>query len=471
MRHRLDSSILRAYDIRGEVGVNLNAKDAYAIGIGFASIVGGEGNNAIIIGRDGRHSSPLLAEQLTQGLIDGGMAVIDIGIAPTPMLYFADQILGGAGAIQITGSHNPPPFNGFKFVRKHAPFFDGDLQHLSKILDEGVKKTQGGSYQSHDMSKEYRNALLNYAGDLTPLKDMICVWDCGNGASGAMIASLTAALPGTHHILFADIDGNFPNHHPDPSDPKTLEALREKMRETHADLGFGFDGDGDRLGVIDSKGRHVLGDILTAYLARGILQKHPNAKIVFDIKSSHIALNQVRAAGGAPSLWKSGHSHIKSRLKAENAVMAGEVSGHIFIAQDWYGFDDALLGAVAVLKETSKNDITNFMDSLPTSFATPEWRIPCADDEKFSIIDAIIDGITDAITNADSEILDINTIDGVRVSNQDGWWMIRASNTGAELVARAEGYDEIKRARLCDTLYHWLNATKYGKSAKAIRER
>ena len=467
IRHQLDPSILKAYDIRGEIGTNLNAEDAYAIGIGFANIVGN--GNSIIIGRDGRHSSPMLAEALVRGLIDGGIAVIDIGIAPTPMLYFADQILNAAGAIQITGSHNPPQFNGFKFVHNHAPFFDADLKHLGEILAQGVKKTDGGNYQSHDISADYQNALLHYAGDLTPLKNKICVWDCGNGASGKIIESLTAALPGTHYILFAEIDGSFPNRPPDPSDPTTLDALRKKMAATNADLGFGFDGDGDRLGVIDRKGRHIGGDLLTAYLARGILRKTPNkkimgAKIIFDIKSSHIALDQVRAAGGVPSLWKSGHSHIKARLKAENAALAGEVSGHIFVNQNWYGFDDALLGAIAVLAETAEHDLTAFMDSLPTSFATPEWRIACADDEKFRIIDSITDAIPDA-----PDTLDINTIDGVRVSNQDGWWLIRASNTGAELVARAEGFDEVKRARLCDTLYHWL--TKHGKDATAIRGR
>ena len=220
-----------------------------------------------------------------------------------------------------------------------------------------------------------------------------------------------AALPGTHHILFAEIDGDFPNRPPDPSDPTTLDALRAKMAATNADLGFGFDGDGDRLGVIDRKGRHIGGDLLTAYLARGILRKTPNAKIIFDIKSSHIALDQVRAAGGVPSLWKSGHSHIKARLKAENAALAGEVSGHIFVNQNWYGFDDALLGAIAVLAETAEHDLTAFMDSLPTSFATPEWRIACADDEKFASLIAIIDSITDAIPDA-PDTLDINTIDG-----------------------------------------------------------
>ena len=467
IRHQLDPSILKAYDIRGAVGSNLNAKDAYAIGIGFANILcKGGGGNSSIIGRDGRHSSPMLAEALARGLIDGGMAVIDIGIAPTPMLYFADQMLNADGAIQITGSHNPPQYNGFKCVYNHAPFFDSDLQHLGAVLAKGVQKAEKGHYQNRDISGDYRTALLNYAGDLTPLKNKICVWDCGNGATGDIIKSLTAALPGTHHILFAEIDGNFPNRPPDSSDAKTLNALRKKMAATHADLGFGFDGDGDRLGVIDRKGRHIGGDILTAYLARGILRKTPNANIIFDIKSSHIALDQVRDAGGVPSLWKSGHSHIKARLKAENAALAGEVSGHIFIAEDWYGFDDALLGALAVLKETAHNDITAFMDSLPTSFATPEWRIACADDEKFSIIDSIRDAIRDAITTCKSDTLDINTIDGVRVSNQDGWWLIRASNTSAELVARAEGYDDIKRARLCDTLAHWL--TKHGK--KAIKE-
>ena len=457
IKHHFDPTILRAYDIRGIIDSTLTSDDAYAIGAGFAAIIRAKGGKTVIIGRDGRLSSPMLSEHLAKGLTDGGMAVTDIGTGPTPMLYFADRITDADGAIQITGSHNPPQYNGFKMVLGHQPFFDDDIQALGKAMADGVKGADGGSYQSMDIEKQYCDALLDYAGDLSIIDHMAFVWDCGNGAAGPMVERLTAALPGTHHVLFSDIDGTFPNHHPDPVDPETLYLLRQAVSDHHAIMGIGFDGDGDRIGLIDAKGRQVAGDVLTAYLSGGVLRRHPGAEIIFDVKSSLVALNEVSAKGGRPQLWKTGHSHMKTRLKEISAPLAGEMSGHLFIADGWYGFDDALLAAVAVLKEMAETsqDITQFVDHLPTVFATPELRIPCLETEKFGLVEAVADAIT---AQSDSGGFEVNTIDGIRVTTDDGWWLIRASNTGAELVARAEGKDETGLARLRHAIYQRLEA-------------
>ena len=457
IKHHFDPTILRAYDIRGIIDVTLTGDDAYAIGAGFAAIIRASGGKTVVIGRDGRLSSPMLSEHLAKGLTDGGMAVTDIGTGPTPMLYFADRITNADGAIQITGSHNPPQYNGFKMVLGHQPFFDDDIQALGKAMADGVERSDGGHYQRMDMEKQYLDALLDYAGDLNAINHMAFVWDCGNGAAGPMVERLTASLPGTHHVLFSDIDGTFPNHHPDPVDPETLHLLRQSVTDHDAVIGIGFDGDGDRIGLIDTKGRQVAGDVLTAYLSGGVLRRHPGADIIFDVKSSLVALDQVSAKGGRPQLWKTGHSHMKTRLKEISAPLAGEMSGHLFIADGWYGFDDALLAAVAVLKEMAETgqDITQFGDELPAVFATPEMRIPCLETEKFGLVDAVANAVR---LETDANISEVNTIDGIRVTNDDGWWLIRASNTGAELVARAEGKNETALNRLQNMIYQRLQA-------------
>ncbi|MGB2165945.1 MAG: phosphomannomutase/phosphoglucomutase [Candidatus Puniceispirillales bacterium] len=455
MKHRFDPTILRAYDIRGILDETLTGKDAYAIGVGFAAHIRARNGHKVVMGRDGRLSSPMLADHLAKGLVAGGMHVIDIGVSPTPMLYFADRIYQADGAIQITGSHNPPHYNGFKMVIGHLPFYDADITGLGQMMAEGVDYADGGQHDHRDISDQYITALSTYAGDLGSLGHPSLVWDCGNGATGPAVEMLTSALPGQHQVLFSDIDGNFPNHHPDPVDPETLHLLRQAVADHHAMIGIGFDGDGDRIGLIDGKGRQVAGDVLTAYLAEGVLRRHPGAEIIFDVKSSSVALDHVKASGGKPQLWKTGHSHMKMRLKETGALLAGEMSGHLFLADSWYGFDDALLSAVAVLKEMAETgrDITQFVDTLPPVFATPELRIPCMEAEKFALVDSVTKAVK---TDPDHGMTDINAIDGIRVTTDHGWWLIRASNTGAELVARAEGNDTNARDKLEDSIYHRL---------------
>lgn len=465
--HHFDPTILRAYDIRGILDDSLTAADAYAIGVGFADIIRAKSGHKIVIGRDGRLSSPMLAEHLSEGLVAGGMDVTDIGISPTPMLYFADRMFQADGAIQITGSHNPANYNGFKMVIGHLPFYDADIAQLGQNMAQGVElsATGKGSLNQIDISDQYISALKTYAGDLSGLGQPALIWDCGNGATGPVVDMLTGELPGQHKVLFSDIDGNFPNHHPDPVDPATLHLLRQAVADHDAIIGIGFDGDGDRIGLIDGKGRQVAGDVLTAYLAEGVLRQHAGAKIIFDVKSSSVALDYVRSLGGQPELWKTGHSHMKMRLKETAAPLAGEMSGHLFMANDWYGFDDALLAAVAVLKEMAQTgrDITSFVDRLPPVFATAELRIACQETEKFALVDAVAKA---ARSNPDHGTRDVNDIDGIRVTTEQGWWLIRASNTGAELVARAEGRDKSALEMLEANIYQRLRSAGWKPAAK-----
>ena len=455
IEHKFHPTILRAYDIRGIVGKTLHDRDAYMIGVGFAAHLRGCGGRNVAIGRDGRLSSPQLAQALGQGLTDGGMTVIDIGEGPTPKLYFADLHYDCDGAIQVTGSHNPPNHNGFKMVMDHKPFFGDDIAALSKAMADGVTPSValgvGGSIHQDDVTEPYLKALLKPFHDdpdmARALEGMSIIWDCGNGAAGPTVLDVTAQLAGTHHVMFPEIDGTFPNHHPDPVDPETLDLLRKAVAKHNAMIGIGFDGDGDRIGLIDAKGRQVQGDLLTAYLSRHSLRKTPGADVIFDVKSSLAALDAVAKMGGKPSLWKTGHSHMKIKLKEMKAPLAGEMSGHIFIADGYFGFDDAIFAAIAVLREmiVSGESITEFIDNLPDVHATPELRIKCPEAIKFETVTRVV---ADVKANPDDDMVDIADMDGIRVTGDKGWWLIRASNTGAELVARAEGCDEAARDAL-----------------------
>lgn len=460
IEHQFHPTILRAYDIRGIVGETLHDRDAYMIGFGFAANLRKQGGRRVAIGRDGRLSSPQLAKALAEGLVAGGMAVTDIGEGPTPKLYFADIHLGMDGAIQVTGSHNPPSHNGFKMVVGHKPFFGDDITKLGKDMAEGVAPGVGGSLQQQDVTADYLDALMKpFSEDpelAKALEGKSFIWDCGNGAAGPTVLDVTAKLAGDHHVLFPEIDGTFPNHHPDPVDPETLDLLRDAVSEKNAVIGIGFDGDGDRIGLIDAKGRQVPGDLLTAYLSRHSLRQEKGAAVIFDVKSSLAALDAVAEMGGTPSLWKTGHSHMKMKLKETQAPLAGEMSGHIFIADGYYGFDDAIYAAIAVLREmvVSGESITDFIDNLPEVYATPELRIACPEEIKFGTVDRVI---ADVKSNPDDDMIEVADMDGIRVTGSSGWWLIRASNTGAELVARAEGRDEASRDELKSRIKTRLN--------------
>ena len=432
-KHVFHPSILRAYDIRGIVDETLTLSDAKAIGIAFAACLRQRGyGNHVAVGRDGRLSSPALAAALCDGLVAGGARVSDIGCGPTPMLYYAGVTLNANAAIQVTGSHNPPTHNGFKMMMNGTVFFGDDIQNLGAISANGPALQEGGSHSEVPIFDDYISRLIadTNTGDFT------VIWDCGNGASGPATIAATQKISGNHKVLFGDIDGTFPNHHPNPVDPETLAILRKTVADAGADLGIGFDGDGDRIGIVDAKGRQVPGDFLTAFLARDILARHAGAPVILDVKSSDMAMALIAEGGGDAQIWKTGHSHMKTRMAEINAPLAGEMSGHIFIKDGFYGFDDALYVGLRVLCQMAKTgqSITDFVDGLPPQHATPELRIDCPDDQKFGVIDRLA---TEAKTRFGEESLSL--IDGVRVRNDDGWWLVRASNTEAALVARAEG--------------------------------
>ena len=430
--HRFHPTILRAYDIRGIFEDTLTTDDAFAIGLSFISIQKQRGlGNEVAVGRDGRLSSPALAAALIDGLVAGGAQVSDIGCGPTPMLYFAAHELASGGAIQVTGSHNPPTHNGFKMVMGGLSFFGADIEELGRVSAAGPDRNNDGGVVTRDIEEAYVDRLA--AGAVAT--GLSVIWDCGNGASGPATEKLVAHLDGTHKVLFPEIDGTFPNHHPNPVDPETLELLRAEVAAAGADLGIGFDGDGDRIGIIDGKGRQVPGDLLTAFLAKDVAARHPGAPILLDVKSSEAALRLVESAGADAQIWKTGHSHMKKRMKELEAPLAGEMSGHIFIADNYLGFDDAIYAAARVITQMVKGgqSITEFMDSLPEQHATPELRIDCPDTVKFDAMEKIRAHV---LSGHDAK--DVNSIDGVRVRSGDGWWLIRASNTEAALVARAE---------------------------------
>ncbi len=437
--HIFDPTILRKYDIRGVVGKTLNPHDAWFIGAGFGQIIRTTSKGDIAVGRDGRLTSAELAEALIEGLVWAGCHVSDIGVGPTPMLYFADRFLNCDGAIQVTGSHNPPSHNGFKIVQNHRSFFDTDILDLARLCATGLTARPDGQTRQADIFSDYIDRIMQAAD----FGDSKIIWDAGNGAAGPAIEAIIKRTTGTHHGLFTEIDGTFPNHHPNPVDPKTLAILKQAVLEAGADCGIGFDGDGDRIGVVDAKGRHIAGDILTAYLSLDVLERKPGSDIIFDVKSSNSAMKLVRDAGGKPHLWKTGHSHMKTRLREMNAPLAGEMSGHIFIADDYYGFDDALFVAIRLIRVMRRMHVqtgmglTDFIDQLPPSFTTPECHIACPDEQKFTIMEKLSEQMLAQMPDDQ-----LNFTDGIRLTTEKGWCLIRASNTEGALVIRAEGEDE-----------------------------
>ena len=442
--HRFDPTILREYDIRGIVGQTLHAADARALGQAFATIVREGGGRRLALGYDGRLSSPELAEAVEQGLRAGGCDVLRIGRGPTPMLYYAVNELDTDGGIQVTGSHNPPDHNGFKIMLGKRSFFGEDIQKLGRIAADGAFASGEGGVEDVDLMDRYVDRLLR---GLSIDDGFQVAWDAGNGAVGDALVKLTDRLPGDHLLLNATVDGNFPAHHPDPTVPENLEQLQEAVRTRGCDLGFAFDGDGDRIGLIDGQGRILWGDQMLALIARDVLQRNPGAPIIADVKASQVLFDDIARLGGRPIMWKTGHSLIKSKMLEEGAPVAGEMSAHIFFKEDWYGFDDALYAALRILDILTRTgqNLSGFMDSLPAVVNTPEIRFPCPEARKFKVAEEVKQRLADS----DAEVIDI---DGVRVNTEDGWWLLRASNTQDVLVARCEARDEAGLKRLKDLL-------------------
>jgi phosphomannomutase len=433
MTHRFDPTSLREYDIRGIVGEALGPADATAIGRGFATRVRRAGGTRVAVGYDGRLSSPDLERALIEGLTEGGVDVVRIGMGPTPMLYYAEATLEVDGGIQITGSHNPGNYNGFKMVLQHLPFFGDDIQDLARLAGAGDWEEGAGVVTNVDIIDEYVGRLLaGYAGGAYRIG-----WDTGNGAAGPVIEKLVKLLPGEHHLLFTDVDGNFPNHHPDPTEEKNLADLKALVAEKQLDFGLAFDGDGDRIGAIDGTGRVIWGDQLLSILAEPVLKELPGATIIADVKASQALYDRIAELGGKPLMWKTGHSLIKTKMKETHAPLAGEMSGHIFFAHDYYGFDDAQYAAVRLIRAVHMigKSMTEIRGAMPAMVNTPEMRFQVDESRKFAVIDEVLDRL-------ETEGADVNRTDGARVNTPDGWWLLRASNTQDVLVARAEAKDQ-----------------------------
>ncbi len=429
MAHRFDPTSLREYDIRGIVGKTLGTADAHAIGRGFGTIVRRAGGTRVAVGRDGRMSSIELETALVEGLTQSGVDVVRVGLGPTPMLYYAEATLEVDGGIQITGSHNPADYNGFKMVLQHKPFFGQDIQKLGQMAADGDWDDGEGTASDFYIEDDYVNRLMvGYAGGTYKIG-----WDAGNGSAGPVIEKLVKLLPGEHHLLFTDVDGNFPNHHPDPTEEKNLEDLKRLVAEKNLDFGLAFDGDGDRIGAIDGTGRVIWGDQLLSILAEPVLKELPGATIIADVKASQALYDRIAELGGTPLMWKTGHSLIKTKMKETDSPLAGEMSGHIFFAHNYYGFDDAPYAAVRLISAAhsigkSMNDIRS---AMPAMINTPEMRFQVDESRKFAVVDEIL-------ARLEASGADVNRTDGARVNTPDGWWLLRASNTQDVLVARAE---------------------------------
>jgi phosphomannomutase len=443
--HRFDPTSLREYDIRGIVGRTLGQPDAFAIGRVFGSLVARAGGATVAVGYDGRLSSPELEAALVDGLTASGMRVLRIGRGPTPMLYYAATTRETDGAVMVTGSHNPPDYNGFKMMLGRRPFFGAQIRDLGEQAAAGnVVPEAAGQAETLDVSADYVARLLtDWDGGDRLLK---VVWDNGNGAAGEVLSKLVASLPGEHVVLNGRIDGTFPAHHPDPTVPKNLEQLIARVRADKADIGIAFDGDADRIGLVDDKGEILFGDQLMVVLARDVLKQHAGATVIADVKASQVLFDEIARAGGTPLMWRTGHSLIKAKMAETGAPLAGEMSGHIFFADRWYGFDDALYAAVRALGIVARMDtpLSAVREALPQVLNTPELRFDCDDHRKF----AVIEEVAARLRAAGAKVADI---DGVRVQTTDGWWLLRASNTQAVLVARAEartpeGLERLKAA-------------------------
>ena len=441
--HTLHPSILREYDIRGTVGDTLNAEDCYFIGRAFGTLVKRRGGSKVVVGFDGRESSPLFAANVIRGLNDCGLDVENIGLGPTPMTYYAMKTRGMDAAVMVTGSHSPLSYNGIKMAYQSGPFYGAMVQEIGKLAASGDFESGTGKVVTADVQDAYVDRMLQ---DYQGTRDLSVAWDCGNGATGEIIRRLVKKLPGKHVLIFDDIDGTFPNHHPDPTVAKNLVDLQKAVRDNGCDIGIGFDGDGDRIGAVDADGKILWSDLIMAVYAAEVLKEHPVAHIIADVKCSRVLFDEIERLGGKPVMWNTGHSLIKARAIELKSPLAGELAGHICFADKYYGFDDAPYCAVRLLDILSRSGkkLSDLAAHLPKMENTPEVRFHVPAERKFSIAPEILSRLR--AENADG--VSINDIDGVRVTTNDGWWLMRASNTEDVLTIRAEGFNTAGLERL-----------------------
>ncbi len=447
-----DASIFKAYDIRGVVPATVTEEVAEGIGKAFGTLALAQGETAVAVGRDGRLSGPALSAALMRGLVAVGIEVIDIGMATTPMLYFAANTECSSG-IQVTGSHNPRDYNGFKMVMAGRAIFGEDIQALKRMMDEETWKPRGGgSVRKVDVLAPYTARIVS---GITLSRPMKIVVDCGNGIAGASAPAILRAIGCEVTELFSEVDGNFPNHHPDPSKPENLRDLIATLAGGDAELGLAFDGDGDRLGIVTKQGNNIYPDRQIILFARDVLARVPGGTIVFDVKCSQRVAPAIEAAGGKPLMYKTGHSLIKARMKELDAPFGGEMSGHIFFKERWYGFDDGTYAACRLLEIVSRAaDANQLLDALPTSFSTPELNVACAEGEAPELVREAV------------KLLDfgpdarVTTIDGLRVDWSDGFGLMRSSNTTPVLVLRFEGHTQAALERIQGAMMDLLRRVK-----------
>ncbi|PAX08370.1 phosphomannomutase [Sphingomonas lenta] len=433
----MNPAIVRSYDLRGVVGRDLTEADAHLLGLKLANAVRARGGRTVAVGYDGRLSSPMLEAALVDGLAAGGVAVERTGLGPTGQLYYAVHARGLDGGVMVTGSHNPSDQNGFKILIGVEPVFG---QALRELVEGPADPASGGSAREVAVVDAYRDRLLNAAEGAPALR---IGWDAGSGATGEMLRRLTGRLSGEHRMIHCDVDGRFPGHHPDPSVPENLRDLIALVRDEQLDLGIAFDGDGDRIGVVDGDGEIVWPDQLLLFLAEDVLARRPGASVVADVKSSRVLFDGIDAAGGRGVLSPSGYVLIREAMLREGAPLAGEMSGHLFFADDWYGTDDALHNALRLLAAIGRRgSLTEWRRKLPRTYATPELRLACPDADKARVLAEVERDLA-------AEGATINRTDGLRVTAPDGWWLLRASGTEPKLTARVEAWtpDALERLR------------------------
>ena len=448
----LSPSIFKAYDIRGIIGKTLDADVAHSIGLAFGSAALAKGEQTVVIGRDGRLSGPSLITALAQGLQSAGVNVIDLGVVATPMVYFGTHVLGAASGIMVTGSHNPPDYNGFKMVLAGEAIYGDAIQALYQRIVAKDFQTGSGSYRTHDIKAAYLERVVSDVKLARPMKIAI---DCGNGVAGAFAGDMYRAMGCEVTELFCEVDGNFPNHHPDPAHPENLQDLIRCVQNGDAEIGLAFDGDGDRLGVVTKDGQIIYPDRQLMLFAEDVLTRNPGAQILYDVKCTRHISSWVKARGGVPLMWKTGHSLVKAKLRETGSPLGGEMSGHIFFKDRWYGFDDGMYAGARLLEILSRvSDLTATLNNLPQSPSTPELQLQLSEGENFAIINQMQ-------KNADFPGAEqIITIDGLRVEYPDGFGLARSSNTTPVIVMRFEAENPEALTRIQNALKQAVLAVK-----------
>ena len=448
----LSPSIFKAYDIRGIIDKTLDADVAYLIGQAFGSAALAKGEQTVVIGRDGRLSGPDLIKALASGLQATGVNVIDLGIVATPMVYFGTNTLGAASGIMVTGSHNPPDYNGFKMVLAGEAIYGDAIQSLYQAIVNKDFRQGSGSYKTHDIKAAYLERIISDVKLARPIKIVI---DCGNGVAGAFAGDLYRGMGCEVTELFCEVDGNFPNHHPDPAHPENLQDLIRALQSGDAEIGLAYDGDGDRLGVVTKDGQIIYPDRQLMLFAEDVLTRNPGAQILYDVKCTRHISAWVKARGGVPLMWKTGHSLVKAKLRETGSPLGGEMSGHVFFKDRWYGFDDGMYAGARLLEILSKvSDITATLNSLPQSDSTPELQLQLEEGENFAIIAQMQKNAH--FPGAD----EIITIDGLRVEYPDGFGLARSSNTTPVIVMRFEAENPTALARIQAALKQAVLAVK-----------